>query len=118
MDTIGPSRSLLRLSTISMVPETSGKGANDMAISGIGSTSGVGTSQVTVNVGRKTGGSAPTGAKPSSSSSSSQSTSTSATDTYEDADTNKDGVVTAVEQATYDLKHPGAQTGTTVDVKV
>jgi hypothetical protein len=47
-----------------MVPETSGKEADDMAISGIGSSSGLSSSQ-----------------------------------------------------ATYDLKHPGAQTDTTVDVK-
>lgn len=87
-----------------------------MAVSGIDSSSGISILQAAVSAARKAGaGAAPAGGAKSSSSVSG-STSTSATDTYDDADTNKDGVVTALEQVTYDMKHPGEQKGSTVDV--
>jgi hypothetical protein len=42
---------------------------------------------------------------------------TSESTSYNKKDTNKDGVVSAIEELTYDLKHPTAQTGSAVDVK-
>jgi hypothetical protein len=96
----------------------SGKEAIAMAISGIVSVNGVNLQSTAQATGGKSAGAANGGAKPAAKSAASQSsTASSATDTYEDADTNKDGVVTAIEQMTYDMKHPGAQTGSTVDVK-
>jgi hypothetical protein len=97
----------------------SGKEAIAMAISGIVSVNGINLRSTAPTSGGKSAGAAGGGAKPAAKSTASQSsTASSASGTYEDADTNKDGVVTAIEQMTYDMKHPGAQTGSTVDVRV
>jgi hypothetical protein len=72
---------------------------------------------------KKAGASAPSGAsgppaggaKPSSAAGGSSSASTSTT--YEAADTNQDGVVSAFEELTYNLTHPGVQTGSLLDVR-
>jgi hypothetical protein len=81
-----------------------------MAISAIGGGSSLGGMKP-ATMPAKTGGASRTAAASGSSSAS-------ATGTYEEADTNQDGVVTALEQVTYDLKHPGKiQTGSLLDVK-
>lgn len=38
------------------------------------------------------------------------------TTSYDKKDTNKDGVVSAIEELTYDLKHPVATNGSVIDV--
>lgn len=86
-----------------------------MAISGIGSGSASSALLAAASAAKKSGG----GAKPAAAApAAAQDTAAKASDTYEDADTNQDGVVTALEQVTYDLKHPGEQTGTSIDVRV
>lgn len=62
---------------------------------------------------KKTAAGAPRGAggPPAGGTSSSQSTS------YDKMDTNQDGVVSAFEKLTYNLKHPAASTGSLLDVR-
>lgn len=94
-----------------------------MAIPTIEGSSGVNAAQTQQAAVRKTAagasraaGGPPAGGagKPSAtagSASSSESTS------YNKKDTNKDGVVSALEELTYDMKHPAARTGSLLDVK-
>lgn len=93
-----------------------------MGVSGINGSNVSGSVRATQVVVDKTGatGSRAAGGKPSGgagkSAAASGSFSASQSTVYDKKDANKDGMVSALEEATYDLEHPSAKSGSKIDV--